>query len=108
MWPLHRLRAADDGREAHPATLEGGTLLGPQLAHRGDGLAQEREPIGKVRCEELHLFAQPAGADAEEDPAAGESIEGSDLQRGLQRVTLRSETDAGADPDARGPGRGSH
>ena len=52
----------------------------------------------EVGREELHLLAQPAGADAEEEAAAGEQVERGDLERGVQRVALRDEADAGRHP----------
>ena len=91
MRPLHRLRPADRGREAHPLALERRRVLGPELAHRRHRLAHEGEAVREVRREEVHLFAQPARPHAEEEAAAREPVERRDLVRGQERIALGHE-----------------
>jgi len=51
------------------------------------------------------LLAVPAGADAEQDAAAGEQVEGGDRLGERDRVVLRNEADPGPEPEAVGDGR---
>ena len=53
------------------------------------------------------LFAEPAGADAEQESAAAEEIERRDLLGQQQRVALGDEHDAGAELDALRHARGA-
>src|SRR5205807_5572000 len=85
---LHGLRLAHDRGEADPSALERWALLGPELAHGHDRLAQERKAMREMRRQEIHLLPEPAGAHAEQEAAAGEQVERGHLVCGEQRVAL--------------------
>ena len=76
--PLHRLRIADGLAKAVVASLERGTLLGPEellhaerLVELAQALADGREVVAVA----LVLTLVPAGTHAVDEPAPGEHVD---------------------------------
>ena len=94
---LHRLRPRPDAIEVDELAVVRGLVLGPDRLHRLDPLAHQREARARVGAVVVHLLEVPAGADAEEEAAAGELVERGDLLGGRDRVALDDQADAGAE-----------
>ena len=101
---LHRLRVAADRAEAEVLAVEGRLVLLPDHAQRVDGLVGAAAALVGVDAEGRDLLAHPADADAEEQAAAGEAVDGGAALGELERVVLREHEDAGAEPDPLGAG----
>ena len=95
MGPLHGLRVEKRAGEGEARSLVARDLLRPQGAHRLDGLVRARAAIVEGHAEGPELLLEPADADAEVDPSAGEVIE---IRHHLRRVDRRA---LGHDADAR-------
>ena len=106
MGLLDGLRPGPDRVEVDVLAVVLGLVLGPDRLHRLRPLAHEREPPPRVGAVVLHLLLVPAGADPEQEAAAGEAVEARDLLRGHDRVALDDQADPGADQQALGGGRG--
>jgi hypothetical protein len=66
MGLLQRLRERLHRREIVVLAVELGGGLRPQLLHGRDRLARLRPAVVEVAAHDLGLFAEPAGADAEQ------------------------------------------
>ena len=77
-----------------------GELVGPQRLHDLQVLVAARAPPLERCRDRRELLGQPADADAEVDPPAGQRVEVDDLLGGVDGVALGHEADAGAKPDA--------
>src|SRR4029077_14309152 len=73
--------------------------LRPDCLHRLDALAHELETRRKVGAVVGHLLGVPAAADAEYEAAGGKPVDGRDLLRGMDRIALYHEADAGRELD---------
>ena len=102
---LQRLRPAPDPLEVDVLAVVARLVGGPDLLHRLDALAHDREALPRVGAVVAHLLDVPAGADAEQDPPAGEPVDARDLLRGHDRVALDDQADARADVDPLGRAR---
>src|SRR5919106_419750 len=91
---LRWLGVAFDCREVVVLAMELGFLFSPELLHHQDRLSGLRPPMFKVAAHYLRLLPQPAGTDAEDDPAAGEQVQSSDRLGQHQRVALGGQADA--------------
>ena len=95
---LRRLRVRPDLVEIDHLAVILGLVLRPQRLHRQDALAHQLEARVVAGAVVFHLLDVPAAADAEHEAAAGELVEAGDLLRGDDRVALRDQADAGAEP----------
>ena len=102
---LHRLRPLPARLEAHELAAELGHLLRPERLHRQHHLAHAGAAALGVDAVALHLLLVPAVADAEHHAAAGEPVERGDLLGQRDRIVLRHQRDAGAEPDPAGARR---
>ena len=100
MGPLHRLRVEVARRQLHRGPLERGDRLRPQRLHGVDVLGTAAGTGAEVHLQVLELLPQPADADAEVHPAAGEVIQVRHQLGGIDRLALRHQADAGAEADA--------
>ena len=90
--------------EAHELAGVTGRVLFPQGAHGADVLLGAPAALGEGDAERIEFFPQPADADAEDHPAAGEVVQGGDLLGAQHRVVFRQDQDAGGEFDPRGGG----
>src|SRR5829696_296849 len=102
MWLLKRFGKRRDPIEVDVAASVARLLLGPHRFAGLDALAQDREALLRVRAVVAHLLQVPAGADAEQHPAAGEAVHGRDLLGSRDRVAFDQQADRGADLDPLG------
>ncbi|KJY45469.1 hypothetical protein VR46_14610 [Streptomyces sp. NRRL S-444] len=99
--------------EGEQFTLELRVLLGPEGgAQRVQGLVEEGSAAGEVGAEDLELLLHVAGADAEDQPAAREVVEGGVLLGAEQRVAQAQDRDVAQQADVLGDpgqeGEGGH
>ena len=81
-------------------------FFGPKLFHRQVRFSGLAPPVRKVPAHDLRLLLQPAGANAEENPAVGKIVQGGNLFGEQQGIALRDQTDARPQLERRGDGRG--
>ena len=93
---LHRLRPGHHRRNVDQFAVIFRLRLGPDLLHRLDALAHELEARFEDRPMVLHLVLVPAAADAEDEPAVRQLVEGRHLLRRLDRVALHDQADTRA------------
>jgi len=99
---LDRLREHAERRYPQERAVVARQRLRPERAHRGEVFAAARGAIVERDAEGLELLAQPADADAEVEPAAGEDVRIGDLLGRVQRRPLRDEADPRAEANAAG------
>ena len=88
-------------REVDELAVVLGLVVGPDRLHGGLVLTQHGVAAGPVDAVVLSFGAVPAEPDPQRDPAPGEMVERRHLLGQQDRVVLRDEQDAGAEPDAR-------
>ena len=96
---LHRLRPRHHRIEIDELAVILGLRLGPDFLHRLDALAHPLEARGVHRSVVFHLVLVPAAADAKQEAALADLIDGGDELRGLDRIALLHEQHAGAEFD---------
>ena len=69
-------------------------------------LARTRRPTFRLHSEGLEFLLEPADPHPENKPPSRQHIQGGDLFGGHQRVALRHEANARAEPQRRGVGSG--
>src|SRR5438045_3087002 len=100
---LHRLGIERDAGELREPPLEGRGRVAPERAHDLDRLGHARAPLAVRHAADLELLRiLAADADAEDQPAAGQRVEGrGDLRRDGGRPQ-REQVDGGAETQAGG------
>src|SRR5204862_5495789 len=83
--------------EAHELAVELRLLLRPDGLHGQHPLAQDLPARLEWGAMVLHLLGVPAAADAEQEAAAREAVEGGDLFGRRDRIALDDQADAGAE-----------
>ncbi len=86
--------------------MEGGGVLAPEGADRGDVLDRARGAAAERHPERVELLLRPADADPEGEAAAAEQVERRRLLGDQDRVVLWEEEDAGRQRDRPGGGGG--
>ena len=94
---LHAFRPGHHLREVDELAVVFGLGLGPDRLHRLDALAHQLGARGERRAMVFHLLGVPADADAEQEAAARDLIDRGHQLRGLDRIALVDQADAGAD-----------
>ena len=84
--------------------MELGLVLRPDRLHGQHPFPQQGEAGGEVGAVVGHLLAVPAAADAEQEAAAGEEVDGGDLLGGDDGVPLDDEADARPEQEPFGAG----
>src|SRR4029434_1304476 len=69
-------------------------FFAPELFHHQDRFPGLAPPARKVPAHDFRLLLQPAGANAEEKPAVGKTVQSSDLFGEQEGIALRDQTDA--------------
>ena len=104
MGALHGLRRERGALAGVEPAFVGDGVVRPELLHQRERVVGARPPVREVLPEDLELLLEPADADPEDEPAAGELVHLRDLLRDLERVVHREHDDARAQPDAPGVG----
>ena len=81
-----------------------GFCIGPQDFHRLQRIAGLGPAVVEIPPHNFGLFAVPAGPDAKDKTATGEVIEGGNLLRQQERVTLWNQGNPGSEPQGGGHG----
>ena len=77
-------------------------LVGPRRPDAVDGLVGQPAPLGERDAEHVELGLDVAGADAEDDPAAGQLVEGGEGLGRDERVPVGGDVDVAEQPGALG------
>src|SRR5262249_18801137 len=102
-WLLHRLGVDADLLEIGEPAVERGRRVAPECADNVDRLGDARASLAVRYAAELELLrVLAADADAEDQAAAGQHIEGGGRLRRDRRRAQRQERDRGAELDAVG------
>src|SRR5580704_17837359 len=100
MRPLPWLRIEPYRIEVDEIAVEFGFFPRPQRLHGQHALAHQFEAGIIAGAVILHLLDVPATTDTEDETAAGELIEACDRLCGADRLVLRHQENAGAEPEA--------
>src|SRR5262249_5974975 len=87
-------------RQIVERAAEGRHRVAPQSAHHLEILAAAVAPALERHLEGAELLGQPPDSHAEVETAAREAIDTGDMLRRVDRVALRYQADARAEPDA--------
>ena len=98
---VHWARTAGDGAKVDEFPPILGMRAGPERAHRGHVLVGARTTPLPRNAERLELLTHPADAEAEHDPALGQTVECRQLLGQNERVSLRHDQDAGSQAQRR-------
>ena len=94
----------DAGEVDERAVVLDGTGLGPDGAHGGEVVVGARAAAGHRYADGGHLRLEVPGADAEQEPAARQHVEGGRLLGEDERVPLREDDDPGGEQQPLGGG----
>src|SRR5437867_8934732 len=92
---LRRLGEGPHGRKVIVLPMVLGLVLSPQFLHRQNRLAGLRPAMGEVTPHDLGLLFEPTGANAEDEAASREMIEGGNLFGQQQGAALGDQTNPG-------------
>ena len=101
---LHRLGIGPGAVEAYIFAVVAGFLLGPECLHRLQHLPQIGPALVELDAVIVHLLHVPAGADPEQEAAAGNQVDRRDLLGEGDRIVLVDQADRGTDQDLFGDG----
>ena len=93
---LRGLGLAADLGEIDVPTVEFGGVLGPQFLHGQHVFPSLSPTMVEVRAHYFAFLAEPAGADAEDEPASRIVVQGGDLLGQVQGIVLGDQADASA------------
>src|SRR5271169_4626136 len=85
------------GLELHPLSCEIHHRFGPQPLHDLQELVAARAAIFPAIAAGLDFLLVPADADAEIDASVRQPVERAHFLRGVDRIALRNQRDAGAE-----------
>ena len=94
----------DAGEVDEGAVVLDGPGLGPEGAHGREVVVGAGAPVGHGHADGGHLGLEVAGADAEQEPPAGQHVEGGGLLGEDERVPLREDDDPGGEQQPLGGG----